>query len=177
MNEKYELLNDGRVMYSYENDAVDFTPEILGNKKVGEFFNTGVTYIESKDVAVELLEKQFAQTKKDLDAIRNEIKEITINDSIAAEVKEVINKIVETEKQIQDIKDFSGADYVANNPKKFGKMLKNARLLKENIFQDIKEIDKIVGMSNRKEELIPKEKLYAEQLEKIEKQLAEVKEL
>lgn len=177
MKEEYKLLDDGRVQYSYENEKVDFTPEILGSKKIGQFFNTGITYIDSKEQAIELLEKQLDHTKKDLEGTRNELKAIDINDTIAEEVKDMITKLVELEKQVQDIKDFSGEDYVANNPKKFGKMLKGARLLKENIYQDIKAIDKIVSLSNKKEELIPKEKLYLEQVEKMKKQLEQVKVL
>jgi len=175
MNEEYILEADGRVRYTYITD----TSEFKNDEKflIGEFYNTSVTYLNDKETAISHLEQQYKKTKEELDAEQMKLDNIKINDTIAGEVKDIIESIKDMMKQVDEIKDFSLNNYESNNPKKFTKMIKAAITLKESIKLKMDGIDKIVQLSNMKEETIPKIKLYTEQYEKIGRQLEQVKQL
>jgi len=176
MEETYKLLEDGRVEFVYKTDTAEL--KALDNETViGEYHNLGVNYIKDKETCVNDLQEKFNKYSEDLDSINNQLEQIKISDTLAEELKQFIDKTVEIFKAIGEIKDFSSEDYVANNPKKFGKMLKEARLLKENAIGELKEIDKITGLYNKKTELKGQKELYDKEVSKIARQLAEVKEL
>lgn len=177
LDEKIELLEDGRVMHSYMTDNVDFAPNVLEGKKIGVSYSRGYTIMDSKEAAIEFIEKDYNQTKENLEGVNRQLDLIKVNDSLANELSDFVNNTIKVMEAIKEVKDFSSSDYVANNPKKFGKMLREARLLKENVIGELKEIDKVTGMYNRKQELLDQQKLYAEQLEKIEKQLEQTRAL
>jgi len=175
MSEKYKLLEDGRVEYTFQTETMDFKNE--EKELIGEYYNTSVTYLKDKETAISHLEKQQTTTEESLKGVRAELEGIKINDSLAIELKEITKLTADMLEEIKKINDFSNEKYVSNNPQKFGKMLREARMLKENVLGEIQEIDKVTRLHTRKEDLTSQKKLYSEQLEKMTRQLKEVKEL
>ena len=174
--ESYKLLDDGRVEITIKSDMVKL--KALDNETIiGEYYNTNHNYIESKEVCLSDLQAKHDKYSEDLEGINRQIEAINIKDSLAEELKEYVESTKEIVKAVNEIKDFSNEGYVANNPKKFGKMLKEARMLKETQIGELKEMDKVVGLHNKKLELLQQKELYDREVNKIAKQIEEVKKL
>jgi len=176
VEESYKLLEDGRVEYIYKTDETELKG--LDNKTViGKFHNMSVNYVDSKDVCVNDLKEKYEKYIQDLNGIENQFNNIYIDLELFKDLKSFDEKCAEVLKAVKEIKDFSGEDYVANNPKKFGKMLKEANTLKSNMISHLTELDKAIQQYNRKEELEQQIKLYVKETDKIKKQIEEVEKL
>ena len=174
--DKYELMKDGKVKITFMSESADLKK--LDNETViGDFYNMSVCYVKDKETCIEDLQEKYNKYDEDLVSIVTQLKAININDTLAEELKEYTKKTIEVLESIKNIKDFSNKDYVANNPKKFGKMLKEARILKENMLKELVEVDKVVGLHNKRIELTDQKKLYDKEVTKIANQLKLVLEL
>jgi len=173
---EYKLLEDGRVEMVFTSETSDLKG--MDNETVvGNFYNTSVCYLKDKPTAVKDLEEKHEKYSSDLDAINQQIEAITVSDSLAEELQEFTEKTKDILTAIQTVKDFSSDEFVANNPKKFGKLLKEARQLKDSQLRQLTEIDKVIGLYNKRRELLDQKKLYETEVTKIKVQLEEVKAL
>ena len=169
-------MEDGRVEITFKTPATEIKK--LDNETViGDYYNMTVNYIKDKETCVEDLTDKLNKYSEDLASIDKQLSSIEINDTLADELKQIVEISTDIFKSIREIKDFSNEKFVSENPKKFGKMLRDCRLLKENAIGEIKEIDTIIGLHKRKTELLGQQKQYSTEVGKIREQLEEVKNL
>jgi len=173
---EYKLLEDGRVEIRFKSESADMK-KIDNETVIGDFYNMSVCHIENKDICVDDLQEKYIKYSDDLESISKQLSEIEVNDTLAEELKEFIVHTVKVTESIKTVKDYTNEGYVANNPKKFGKMLKEARMLKETVIGELKNIDLIIGKYTKKKELSEQKIVYDKEVTKIMDQLETVREL
>ena len=175
VKETYKLMDDGRVQYTFVTDISEFKNK--DEEKLGEFYNTSVTYLDNKEIAIKHLEEQYIKTNEDLESMNKKFDLNIVDLELFKNLKAFDDKAVEVLTAIKEVKDYSETTFVKENPKKYSKVLRDANILKSNVVAHLTELDKQIRMYNEKDELQKQIKLYSEQSEKMKKQLEEVKKL